>query len=99
MDERHDALAQLARIRDLVVADFAAQRMAADDLHDRIGAFDARVNLVEPVSSTGDVFPVDPHIPPVFLEGVGQLLGKEGIAPGIGNEDISHKLFYPRSNG
>src|SRR5690606_18563890 len=95
VQNRDKAFVIIDSVLNLIVADFGAYGIGANDEGEYMGFFDGSLNLIPPIGSWGNIFPIDPNIMPVFLKASVQLCHEFRIASRIRDKDIRHYLTHP----
>src|SRR5687768_3716945 len=77
---------------DLSAADLGPGRIWTDEKENNIRLFNAFLDLLPPIYSGRDTFPVNPYLQLLFVEGIGQSACSFNIFPRIGDKQASHEL-------
>ena len=86
----NDALVVLESQLDLVPAHLRADRVAADEEHEDVGALDRLGDLLPPPLPYRNPLPVDPGVDLALLEGLAEQARERDVATRIGDEDVGH---------
>ena len=77
--DRHDPLALLQRVLELLAAELGGERAGTDDEDKALGLVDAGVDVLLELRGRGDVLPVDPDLPAGIAQERVQLADEDGV--------------------
>ena len=89
--QRHDALAQLERVLDLLLAEARGDRVRADDEHEPVAALDRGPQRGREDLGVANALDVDPDVLPPLAQRAGEALHELGITARVGEEDVRHR--------